>query len=227
MLTNTSNRDIDDVQTLSARYIDQLYRLVSPFYSLYVCVGSLGAFPASYRRAAVTLELRPGDTVYDLCCGTGLMMPHLSAAVGPRGCIIGVDRSFAMLQQAEKLLRRREISGVKLIQSDLMQFRPDRPMNAAIICIALSCIPDCETVLRNVIGLLRPGGRIVVVDSFINHGRWYFPLTNLFNRMKGALIRARPDNKIRPLMRELLDAYAETPVRLGAYTFITGVRKVA
>ena len=69
----------------------------------------------------------------------------------------------------------------------------------------LSCIPDCEAILRKIIRSLRPGGRIVVVDSFLNRGRWYFPLTNLINRTKGILLQARPDNGMRAVMRDELE----------------------
>ena len=213
-----------DARTWSARYIDRLYQAVARIYPAYVTIGSLGAFPAVYGRAAAALRLSPGDTVFDLCCGTGLMIPHLAAAVGPQGHIVGVDRSSAMLGQARLLARRQRIGTVEFIQCDLAQFRPDRTVDAAIACIALSCIPDCEAILRNFIRSLRPGGRIVVVDSFLNQGRPYFPATNLINRAKGIVIQARPDNGMRGIMRDELVDYLEEIVHLGIYSIISGTR---
>jgi ubiquinone/menaquinone biosynthesis C-methylase UbiE len=213
-----------DGRNWSARYIDRLYRAVAGIYPAYVTIGSLGAFPALYRRAAAALRLRPGDTVFDLCCGTGLMIPHLAAAVGPQGRIVGIDRSSAMLRQARLLAQRQRIGTVEFLQCDLAHFRPDRTVDAAISCIALSCIPDCEAILRNIIRSVRPGGRIVVVDSFLNHGRWYFPLGNLFSRAKGVVIQARPNNGMRTVMRSELVNYDEETVHLGIYSIISGAR---
>jgi ubiquinone/menaquinone biosynthesis C-methylase UbiE len=213
-----------DARTSSARYIDSLYQAVARVYPAYVTIGSLGAFPAIYSRAAAVLRLSPGETVLDLCCGTGLMIPHLAAAVGPQGHIIGVDRSSAMLRQARLLAARQRIGTVEFVQCELAQFRPDRTVDAAIACIALSCIPDCEAILRNFIRSLRPGGRIVVVDSFRNQGRWYFPLTNLINRAKGIVIQACPDNGMRAVMRDELVDYKEEIVHLGIYSIISGSR---
>jgi ubiquinone/menaquinone biosynthesis C-methylase UbiE len=213
-----------DTRTWSARYIDYLYRAVARIYPAYVTIGSLGAFPAVYRRAAAALRLSRGETVLDLCCGTGLMIPHLAAAVGRQGHIIGVDRSSAMLRQARLLAARQRIGTVEFVQCELAQFRPDRTADAAIACIALSCIPDCEAILRNFIRSLRPGGRIVVVDSFRNQGSWYFPLTNLINRAKGIVLQACPDNGMRAVMRDELVDYKEEIVHLGIYSIISGSR---
>ena len=57
-----------------------------------------GAAPAG-RRA---LGLRPGDTVVDIACGTGLNFPLLEEAIGPDGRIVGVDLTDAMLAQAQR-----------------------------------------------------------------------------------------------------------------------------
>jgi ubiquinone/menaquinone biosynthesis C-methylase UbiE len=218
------NEKLGDTRTLSARYIDRLYELVSPIYSAWVSVGSLGAFPGVYRSAAATLRLRAGETVFDLCCGTGLMLPYLAAAVGPEGRVVGIDRSLGMLRQAQLLSERHGIKNVDFIHSDLAQFRPEQPMDAAIVCIALSCIPDCETILQGLMTYLKPGGRIVVVDAFINEGRWYFAITNLYNRIKGFLIQAHPDNGIRQVLRRDVVDYEEKLVHLGMYAIVSGAR---
>jgi ubiquinone/menaquinone biosynthesis C-methylase UbiE len=214
----------EDSPTWSARYIDRLYQIVAGIYPAYVTIGSLGAFPGLYHRACAALRLRPGDTVFDLCCGTGLLIPHLAAAVGPHGSIVGVDRSPAMLRQARLLSQHLEIEIVRFIQSDLAQFRPERPMDAAITCIALSCIPDCENILSGLLPFLRPGGRLVVVDSFINKGRWYYAISNLYNRTKGVLIQADPENGIRDVMRQQLFDYEEKLIHLGVYSLLSGSR---
>src|ERR1700734_3875316 len=52
-------------------------------------------------RAVQALGLRPGGTVIDIACGTGLNFPLLQKAVGPGGRIVGVDLTDAMLARAQ------------------------------------------------------------------------------------------------------------------------------
>lgn len=52
------------------------------------------------ERAAAALDLRGGETVFDIACGTGAAFPLLAQAVGPRGRILGVEQSPYMAAQA-------------------------------------------------------------------------------------------------------------------------------
>jgi demethylmenaquinone methyltransferase/2-methoxy-6-polyprenyl-1,4-benzoquinol methylase len=57
-----------------------------------------------WRKEAVrTLNLKRGDRVVDIGCGTGLNFALLQEAVGPEGKIIGVDLTDAMLDQAREV----------------------------------------------------------------------------------------------------------------------------
>lgn len=57
--------------------------------------------PRFSRHMIELAELRPGETVLDLACGTGLATFSASVAVGPEGCVVGVDISKGMLAEAE------------------------------------------------------------------------------------------------------------------------------
>src|SRR5215467_13151484 len=57
----------------------------------------------AFRREAVQrLELKRGDLVVDIGCGTGLNFALLQEAIGETGRIIGVDLTDAMLEQARR-----------------------------------------------------------------------------------------------------------------------------
>ena len=72
-----------------------------------------------YRKRAIqSLALNQGDTVVELGCGTGLNFSLLQDRVGPRGRIIGVDLTDAMLDGANSRVAAHGWSNVELIQSD-------------------------------------------------------------------------------------------------------------
>ncbi|MFT4950039.1 MAG: ubiquinone/menaquinone biosynthesis C-methylase UbiE [Natronomonas sp.] len=56
----------------------------------------------SQRRALAGLDIAPGDTVLDVGCGPGRLLPDMADRVGPSGVVLGVDAAPAMLVQARK-----------------------------------------------------------------------------------------------------------------------------
>ena len=62
----------------------------------------LMAFEPIRRRAIERLALRPGQSVLDVGCGTGLSLGPLRAGVGPSGRIVGIEQSPEMLEQARR-----------------------------------------------------------------------------------------------------------------------------
>ncbi len=135
---------------------------------------------APYRAEAVdALELAPGADVVDLACGTGPNFAHLVAAVGEQGRVVGVDFSAGMLKRATRRSERNGWSQVSTLQQDASTVRPEdldaacgAPMRVSgvLVTLGLSVIPDWEAVVRQMYGLLQPGGRFVVFD--IHAQRW-------------------------------------------------------
>ena len=75
-----------------------------------------------YRRPRLRLlellDATPGTTVVDIGCGTGLNLKPLVAAVGPRGRVVGVDASDAMLSRARRRVGGEGWANVTLLQGD-------------------------------------------------------------------------------------------------------------
>ncbi len=116
-------------------------------------------------RAIELLNLRPGQTVLDLGCGTGLNHPLLREGIGPAGRIIGIDVSGPMLAQARR--RRGEPGDLDLVHADAADLRDavgDHPVHAVIATYALSIIDDWRSAWSQAMDLLEPGGRAAVVD---------------------------------------------------------------
>jgi demethylmenaquinone methyltransferase/2-methoxy-6-polyprenyl-1,4-benzoquinol methylase len=82
----------------------------------------LGVREYHYRKLAVdALKLRPGDTVVEIGCGTGLNFPLLRAAVGETGRIVGVDLTPEMLAQARARAAEEGWRNVELVEADALR----------------------------------------------------------------------------------------------------------
>ncbi len=139
---------------------------------------------AGPRRAAVdALELQPGQTVLDLCTGTGLNLPLLAHAVGPAGTVVGIDFSPQMLQRAQKRVdsladakQRSPLGGNLNIQlhqtdagcissSDLTQWIGQPTVDAVLCTFGLAVATNWLQLRANAWQLLRPGGRFAIADN--------------------------------------------------------------
>ena len=111
------------------------------------------------RRAVAALGLRPGETVIDVGCGTGLNFAALRAAVGPRGRLIGIEQCPEMLARAEERSRAAG-SGATLVEATAEDACAPVRADAALLC-GTHDIVRSEGALRNVLRQVRPGGRVV------------------------------------------------------------------
>jgi demethylmenaquinone methyltransferase/2-methoxy-6-polyprenyl-1,4-benzoquinol methylase len=119
----------------------------------------------AYRKMAVrALQLKVGDIILDLACGTGINFPLYQKQIGPEGRIIGVDITDAMLEQAQKKVASYGWNNVTLIQHDAATYKNPTPINAAISSYALSIFPAPEKVLIETAETLFPNGRLVILD---------------------------------------------------------------
>ena len=142
------------METSNAR-LQRFYRWNAPIYDL-----TRWTILRRRRLAVSALELQAGETVLELGCGTGLNFALLRRQVGPGGTIIGVDLSEAMLKRA----RRRGGNEVNLICADAGRLELNCEVDAVLAAYSLSMVPDWRASLKRTCALLRPGGRIVVLD---------------------------------------------------------------
>ena len=106
------------------------------------------------------LELSTGDTVVDLCCGTGANIELLAQAVGETGRMIGVDLSSEMLAIAREKAVSCGLSNVELVQADVEKFRLPSSTSAVLSTFGLEMVPQYESVVSNVASQLPSDGRL-------------------------------------------------------------------
>lgn len=110
----------------------------------------------AYAAAAGLLGLRPGDAVLDAGCGTGRALPALRAIVGPRGTVLGVDLTPAMLEVAARAGRGG--SGT-LIHADVARLPlHDAALDAVFGAGLISHLARPGTDLAELARVVRPGG---------------------------------------------------------------------
>ena len=127
----------------------------------------------AYRKRAIqSLALNPSDTVVDLGCGTGLNFSLLQEQVGPRGRIIGVDITDAMLDEAHARITAHGWSNVELVKSSAAVYVFPPAVDGILSTFALTLVPEFDEVIRNGALALRPGKRFVVLD-FKRPSGWF------------------------------------------------------
>ncbi|MGH9714771.1 MAG: class I SAM-dependent methyltransferase [Candidatus Acidiferrales bacterium] len=131
----------------------------------------LGFRLASYRQRAVTaLMLRPGDSVVDIACGTGANFPLLQQVIGPKGKIIGVDLTDAMLTQAHQRVKEGGWLNVEIVQSDVASYEFPTHLNGIISSFAITLVPEFDAAIRNGRKSLSAGGGFVMLDFKLPSG---------------------------------------------------------
>ncbi|WP_036488397.1 class I SAM-dependent methyltransferase [Myxosarcina sp. GI1] len=135
----------------------------------------------NYRfRAIASLNLQPGDTVIDLCCGTGLNFPLLEEAIGSAGKIIGVDLSEAMLAQAEQRVTENGWSNIELVQSDAASYEFPSGIDGIVSTLGITLVPESERAIQRGCQALSSGKRWVILD-FKKPDNWLSPFAPLLS----------------------------------------------
>jgi demethylmenaquinone methyltransferase/2-methoxy-6-polyprenyl-1,4-benzoquinol methylase len=117
------------------------------------------------RRTVRALELGAAARVLDLATGTGDLAIEI-ARRHPDARVVGLDPSPRMLAIAErKLAHRRLADRVSLIAGDAqhLPYR-DGEMDAATIAFGIRNVPDRPAALREMARVVRPGGRVAVLE---------------------------------------------------------------
>lgn len=142
-------------------YVEELFSALAKRYDVMTDVWTLGLHRLWKRQTMKLCALQPGERVLDVATGTGDLAFLEAAAVGPEGEVTGVDSCAAMLDVA----RRRQDAAVAFEEGDAMDLRfPDGSFDVVTIGFGLRNVADRGQALREFRRVLRPGGRLVVLD---------------------------------------------------------------
>lgn len=147
-------------ETLQRRFWDPFYDKLAPLYD--VLVEALTGFTTHrYRRRALSYLPPEGAHVLEIGFGNG----RLHAELAERYQMAGVDRAEGMVRLTRERLTAQGLTS-ELLQGDATALPwPDATFDAVVSTFALSAMPDAGTALDEMARVLRPDGRVVIVDA--------------------------------------------------------------
>jgi SAM-dependent methyltransferase len=133
---------------------------------------------AEQRRAVlVALAPRPGERALDLGCGPGLLACELARAVGPEGHVLGLDASPSMRAMAARRDCGAGAAPVEVAEADVAGPLPvdDDAVDLAVSTQVYEYVADIAGALAEARRALRPGGRLLVLDTDWDSIVWRAP----------------------------------------------------
>jgi len=113
--------------------------------------------------------LRPGEGVLDLGCGGGIDTLLAARAVGPSGRVIGLDMTPEMAERARRNAQEAGLGNVEIREGLMEQIPlPDASVEVAVSNGVLNLSTRKSRVLAEVWRVLRPGGRVSIVDLVLD-----------------------------------------------------------
>lgn len=116
------------------------------------------------KRILETLAPKLGESVLDVGCGPALLLADVAKAVGPTGRAEGIDPSEAMLALGRKRLGPITQANLQIGGAENLPF-PDATFDAVVFTQVLCYVQDVPAALQEVRRVLRPGGRVLVLDT--------------------------------------------------------------
>ncbi|MGD1110621.1 MAG: ubiquinone/menaquinone biosynthesis methyltransferase [Mycobacterium sp.] len=154
-------RQWNESDEAKSSYVKELFSALAKRYNVMTDVWTLGLHRVWKRQAMKLCALQPGERVLDVATGTGDLAFAEQVAVRPEGHVVGVDSCAAMLEVA----RRRQGGAIDFQEGDAMDLRfPDSSCDVVTIGFGLRNVADRGQALREFRRVLRPGGRLMVLD---------------------------------------------------------------
>ncbi len=162
--THFGYREVD--KTAKAGMVADVFHSVAGRYDLMNDLMS-GGIHRLWKRFTIELSgVRRGNAVLDLAGGTGDLAARFADLVGPDGRVVLADINESMLQVGrDKLLDSGRQANLEFVQADAQSLPfPDDCFDCITIAFGLRNVTDKEKALRSMLRVLKPGGRLLVLE---------------------------------------------------------------
>ena len=157
-------------QNKAIRYYDNIsnvYDFISNWY-----------YKKARKYAIAKLKIESGQTVLNLPCGTGVNFEYFQSYLKNSGLIIGIDLSEGMLAQAKRKIDKNNWTNIELVLENATRidekwldeyssYKGNKKVDAVFCDLGLSGLPEWKNIIDKMISVLKPGGRIVILDWYL------------------------------------------------------------
>jgi len=162
--THFGYREVDKDE--KAGLVADVFHSVASRYDLMNDLMS-GGIHRLWKRFTIELSgVRKGNAVLDIAGGTGDLAARFSELVGSEGRVVLADINESMLQVGRDKLLDRGIQGnIEFVQADAQCLPfPDDYFDCITIAFGLRNVTDMDMALRSMLRVLKPGGRLLVLE---------------------------------------------------------------
>jgi len=115
------------------------------------------------RRTVERLGLRPGESVLDVCCGSGGSALPAAEAVGPEGKVIAVDLAERLVALGEAKARTKGLGNIEFKTGDMLTLGYNDASFDTVICVfGIFFVPDMAAAAKELWRMVKPKGRLAV-----------------------------------------------------------------
>jgi demethylmenaquinone methyltransferase / 2-methoxy-6-polyprenyl-1,4-benzoquinol methylase len=144
--------------------VESMFDRIAPVYDAMNRAMTAG-LDRRWRRLTAEAVVSPGDRVLDACCGTGDLALASRRLLGS-GKVTGLDFSEAMLERA-----RRKSAEIEWIRGDLLRLPfQDGAFDVVTVGFGVRNVEDLDRALRELRRVLKPGGRLAILEIVRPHG---------------------------------------------------------
>ena len=150
-----------------ARRVEAMFDAIARTYERVNAVASLGQDARWRARTVAAVDVRAGDVVVDVCCGTGDMVRALAACQPAPRVVIGLDFSAGMLASGRYPVNSRA-APIQLLRADAQRL-PLRDQSADVLtCVfGVRNFADMQQGLNELYRVARPGARVLILEFTI------------------------------------------------------------
>ena len=128
------------------------------------------------------LSPQEGERILDVGSGPGFLAAEIAGAIGPTGFVRGIDVSEPMIELAQDHCAQLPWTTFSQADATHLPF-PDECFDAVISTQVLEYIPDVDAALSEIHRVLRPHGRVVIVDTDWDSIVWHSNNRHLMDRV--------------------------------------------
>jgi demethylmenaquinone methyltransferase/2-methoxy-6-polyprenyl-1,4-benzoquinol methylase len=193
----------------SAPQVQEMFGAIAGRYDLLNHLLSANQDVRWRRRGVRWLHPRRGEAILDLCCGTGDLAFEILHQQ-PHCHVTGADFAVPMLEIARRKADGRQQTAVTFVQQDALNLSFDNAtFDAVTVGFGVRNFQDTETGLREIYRVLKPGGRVMILE-FMRPTSWFLRYGfGLF--FKGILPR------VGKLISKHNSAYSYLPASVGDF----------